>query len=106
LYFEDSVTKLHTTCLNCPIKEICQGGRLVHRFKKENGFNNVSVYCNDLIKFIAHVQHCLMNLFPDLYTQENVESMDADEIINYVKGIHKNTSKSLYRKDLEYFGNN
>ena len=105
LYFEDSTTKLCAKCLDCPIREICQGGRLVHRFKKENGFNNPSVYCKDLIKFIAHIQHTLINLFPELYTKENVDSMDTDEIMEYVQRTDLKTFvNAIYTKELESFG--
>ncbi|MBW1298056.1 radical SAM protein [Aquimarina litoralis] len=101
LYFEDSTTKLNVKCLNCPIKEVCQGGRLVHRFKKENGFNNVSVYCKDLIKLTAHIQNKLMNIFPELYSNEGIDKMNSEEIFNFIQTQDFVSSK--YKEDLEYF---
>ncbi|MDH7446473.1 radical SAM protein [Aquimarina sp. 2201CG14-23] len=107
LYFEDSTTKLCDKCLECPIKEVCKGGRLVHRFKKENGFNNPSVYCKDLIKFIAHIQNRLIILFPELYTKENVDPMKTDEITRYINDVHeKDLGNSIYAEELSYFGQN
>ncbi|WP_299896861.1 radical SAM protein [uncultured Aquimarina sp.] len=101
LYFEDSTTKLNSKCLSCPIMEICQGGRLVHRFKKENGFDNVSVYCKDLIKFTAYIQNKLMILFPDLFANEKVDQMKSEEIWSFLD--RQELGSSRYKSDLEYF---
>ncbi|WP_299222473.1 radical SAM protein [uncultured Aquimarina sp.] len=107
LYFEDSSTKLCVKCLECPIRDVCQGGRLVHRFKKENGFNNPSVYCKDLIKFIAHIQNTLIDLFPELYSKEHIDSMKTDEIMRYVNDTHKKNHINIsYTNELEFFGQN
>lgn len=35
------------TCLNCDILEVCGGGMPLYRWSEQNGFNNVSVFCND-----------------------------------------------------------
>ncbi len=103
LYFEDSTTKLAAKCNICPVKSICKGGRLVHRFKKENGFNNPSVYCHDLIKIIAHIQNKMFELFPDLYTKENITAMDTNEIITYLNETYLTTKDSVFSDDLEFF---
>ncbi|OED44771.1 hypothetical protein AB832_01815, partial [Flavobacteriaceae bacterium (ex Bugula neritina AB1)] len=103
LYFEDSTTKLCNKCLQCPIMEVCKGGRLVHRFKKENGFNNPSVYCEDLIQLISHIQRTLIYLFPKLYKNENIDLMDSDDIIMYLNKITREKEKSLYASELEFF---
>ncbi|MFD2562261.1 radical SAM protein [Aquimarina rubra] len=103
LYFEDSSVKLNDKCLHCPIRDICQGGRLVHRFNKENGFNNPSVYCKDLIKFISHIQNRLIDIFPEIYSNENVEPMKSDEIVEFINDLNAET---LFAEELEYFGSN
>ncbi|WP_237275519.1 radical SAM protein [Tenacibaculum ovolyticum] len=102
LYFNDFNTKLCNKCLECPLKEVCKGGRLVHRYSKENGFNNPSIYCNDLIKLIAHIQKFFISCYPDLNKKENIEEISPDEIINYLTSIHENT-ESIYKKELELF---
>lgn len=51
-------------CLACPINEICGGGYLPHRYSSENGFNNPSVYCNDLLKLITHIQNRIVDSLP------------------------------------------
>lgn len=82
-------------CLNCPVKEICGNGFLPHRYSKENGFNNPTVYCKDFIKFICHIQNDIMNqldektiqllgLFPISYQEIIGELKDA----NYTEKIN------------------
>jgi uncharacterized protein len=46
---------LCATCRACPIVHVCGGGYLPHRYSAENGFDNPSVYCSDLMKLIHHV---------------------------------------------------
>ncbi len=87
LYYESSTTRLSRQCLKCPIKDICKGGRLVHRFKKENGFNNPSIYCKDLIKVIAHIQNRLITIFPETYKDQGISALNAKEIIKTVVAV-------------------
>lgn len=46
---------LSATCLQCPIVAACGGGLFPHRYRAANGFDNPSVYCNDLGRLINHV---------------------------------------------------
>lgn len=48
-------------CSNCCWEQICGGGHLIHRFSKENGFNNESILCESLKKIYAHVGSYLIN---------------------------------------------
>jgi len=52
-------------CKSCEIKEICGGGYLPHRFSRKNGFDNPSVYCNDLKLIIKHVQNTIIDSLPN-----------------------------------------
>ncbi|CAL2102117.1 Elp3 domain-containing protein [Tenacibaculum sp. 190130A14a] len=101
LYFNDFNTKLCNQCLECPLNEICKGGRLVHRYSKEKGFNNASVYCNDLIKLIAHIQKFFISCYPELHEKENIEAIDPIEIKNYLSTL--DNTNSLYEVTLEAF---
>lgn len=47
------------TCRDCPAVEACGGGFVAHRWSKEKGFSNPSVYCADLYKLSAHVNRAL-----------------------------------------------
>jgi uncharacterized protein len=46
---------LSSKCLGCTVVDICGGGSVPHRFG-ENGFDNPSVYCNELFSLISHVK--------------------------------------------------
>lgn len=102
LYFNNFTSKLCKQCQECPIQEVCKGGRLVHRYSKEKGFNNPSVYCKDLIKLIAHIQKFFISCFPDLHEKENIEEINPTDIINYLSSINFDTN-FYHKKELESF---
>ncbi|PTX62687.1 uncharacterized protein C8N46_10283 [Kordia periserrulae] len=102
LYFQDSMEKLCTKCLECPVASVCRGGRLVHRHKKENGFNNPSVYCEDMILLISHIQNTMMKLVPSMY-DDSISKMDANEIIDYLNTLNFDSIENVYKQDLEFF---
>ncbi|MGJ6966314.1 FxsB family cyclophane-forming radical SAM/SPASM peptide maturase [Streptosporangium sp. G11] len=43
-------------CRQCPIVRTCGGGLPAHRYHRDNGFDNPSVYCSDLRRLIPHVR--------------------------------------------------
>jgi uncharacterized protein len=43
------------TCRECPVVRACGGGLYAHRFKPGNGFDNPSVYCDDLKILIPEI---------------------------------------------------
>ena len=43
------------TCLNCDYVQACGGGFLPHRYSKENGYDNPSVYCEDIKNILKHI---------------------------------------------------
>lgn len=43
-------------CRSCPVRRVCGGGYLPHRWRSGAGFDNPSVYCADLSYFIRHVR--------------------------------------------------
>ena len=103
LYFGNYTTKLCYQCSECPLQEICTGGRLVHRYSKKNGFNNPSVYCNDLISFIAHVQHYFIECYPELHASENIEAIVPKEIQAYLSSLHPTSHTLPIHQELEAF---
>jgi uncharacterized protein len=46
---------LCATCRGCPVMRVCGGGQHTHRYRAGHGFGNPSVYCQDLVRLIAHV---------------------------------------------------
>ncbi len=79
-------TYLPKKCLACPVKEICGGGYLPHRYSSKNGFNNPSIYCNDHLKLITHIQNRIIDDLPSEITQklgvQKISYEDALKIIN------------------------
>lgn len=47
-------------CQACEIVEVCGGGTYAHRYRPDSGFDNPSVYCDDLKMLIRHVQNTLL----------------------------------------------
>jgi uncharacterized protein len=50
---------LSSTCQACPIVDACGGGLYPHRYRPETGFANPSVYCDDLMRLIVHIDERL-----------------------------------------------
>lgn len=46
---------LSATCRKCEVVAVCGGGLYGHRHRERNGFDNPSVYCEDLFALITHV---------------------------------------------------
>ena len=46
-------------CRNCKFMPACGGGYLPHRFSKRNGYDNPSVYCDDLYAMFENMQSVL-----------------------------------------------
>ncbi|MPY56899.1 FxsB family cyclophane-forming radical SAM/SPASM peptide maturase [Streptomyces spongiae] len=49
------VDALSRQCRDCSVVEICGGGLYGHRYRSDNGFDNPSVYCEDLFRLIGHI---------------------------------------------------
>jgi uncharacterized protein len=47
---------LSAACRSCRIRQVCGGGLYAHRYRADNGFDNPSVYCPDLIRIIDHIR--------------------------------------------------
>lgn len=47
------------TCAACRERGTCSGGYLPHRYSSLNGFDNPSIWCQDLLTLFAHVRNYL-----------------------------------------------
>ncbi len=56
---EQRISGLCQTCRECPVVSSCGGGLYTHRHRAQNGFDNPSVYCADLLALISHVRNHL-----------------------------------------------
>ena len=55
----DASIKLCEKCQHCKFMSACGGGYLPHRFSKKNGYDNPSVYCDDLYSMFENMQSVL-----------------------------------------------
>ena len=55
----DASINLCEKCRQCKFMNACGGGYLPHRFSKDNGYNNPSVYCDDLYATYEHIASVL-----------------------------------------------
>jgi uncharacterized protein len=55
----DASINLCETCQKCRFMNACGGGYLPHRFSKKNGYDNPSVYCDDLYSMFENMQSVL-----------------------------------------------
>jgi len=55
----DASINLCTKCRQCKFMNACGGGYLPHRFSQKNGFDNPSVYCDDLYSMFENMQSVL-----------------------------------------------
>lgn len=46
-----------STCGECPERDTCGGGYLPHRYSRAGGFDNPSIWCQDLQKLFAYVRN-------------------------------------------------
>ncbi|WP_158269098.1 radical SAM protein [Kordia periserrulae] len=92
-------------CTACPINEVCGGGHIAHRYSKENGFDNPSIYCNDFMKLILHIQNALVDSFSDEYLEKNeFEKVSYSEVREYMDNLDLDSlTVPEYKKDLETF---
>jgi uncharacterized protein len=52
---QQGIEGLSAQCRACPAVQSCGGGYYPHRYRSENGFDNPSVFCADLLKLIDHI---------------------------------------------------
>jgi len=52
---QDGISALCQDCQDCPLVRACGGGLYSHRFRSTTGFDNPSVYCDDLKELIPQL---------------------------------------------------
>jgi len=81
--YYNSNSYLPKKCLACPVQSICGGGYIAHRYSSVNGFNNPSVYCDDLLRIITHIQNLLIDELPaDFKSQTQIERLTYEDALH------------------------
>ena len=76
---------LSQVCQECPVVSSCGGGLYAHRYRVQNGFDNPSVYCADLLALVSHVKRHLPGEGPDA-TGIRVHSMNGAQFRSLAAG--------------------
>ena len=98
-----SGTMLPKKCLACPINETCGGGYIPHRFSSSNGFNNPSVYCNDLMKLITHIQnHVIDNLPEEVLKESGAQKITYEECQQIIAANINTIEEPDYAEELMF----
>ena len=61
---QHSAPRLCATCQACAVREVCGGGYMPHRYRAGAGFDNPSVYCDDLFRLIMHIRARAVDALP------------------------------------------
>jgi uncharacterized protein len=102
--YHNSGSYLCRKCLACPVKDICGGGYLPHRYSSENGFNNPSIYCNDLLHLITYIQNKVVDSLPEELKQETgIEKITYERALQMIEENLPNTPEPEYVEQLESF---
>ncbi|HZU58226.1 MAG TPA: FxsB family cyclophane-forming radical SAM/SPASM peptide maturase [Actinocrinis sp.] len=75
---------LSKTCQACPVVASCGGGLFPHRYRSESGFDNPSVYCDDLFKLVTHVSESER---PSAATEADNHTLPAPHIRELTAGF-------------------
>ncbi len=96
--------RLPEKCSICPVREICGGGYIPHRYSSINGFNNPSVYCNDLLKLITHIQNAVIDILPpEIVAETDLGKLTYDEALAIIAGELAKKEDPAHTFELESF---
>jgi uncharacterized protein len=74
----DASIDLCEKCRQCKFMNACGGGYLPHRFSRKNGYDNPSVYCDDLYSMFENMQSVLEgHLYVSTPDGERISVRDA-----------------------------
>jgi uncharacterized protein len=91
-------------CLACPVQDICGSGYLPHRYSSKNGFNNPSIYCNDLLKLITHIQNAVVDALPQTLKEEtNMQKLTYENALKIIEETLPTIQEPWYATKLENF---
>ena len=71
---------LSEQCQQCRLVKACGGGYIPHRYHPQLGFNSPSVYCQDLIYLIEHIEKRLSVLLDESIKNKMIETLNTNPI--------------------------
>lgn len=102
--YYNSKQYLSKQCLACPVQDVCGGGYIPHRFNSENGFNNPSIYCKDLLRLITHIQNVVIDDMPkEIVEESDVERLTYEKALEMISAKLPEIEEPAYTSLLEHF---
>ena len=106
---------ISSVCKSCSVVEICGGGAVPHRYDN-NGFENPTIYCKEMLGIITHAQKRLNDLLAtsfvensnDISCNRNIDigaynaAMEINEELNNVFQAWCQKSSQEFRDVLDY----
>lgn len=92
--FEDDIFEVYYNahdmvceqCLNCPVYDFCGGGFLGSRYANDNGFDNPTIYCKDIIRILSFIQNDILDSLPvEVTAKMEAEKLVYSELIQELK---------------------
>lgn len=103
VYYKSGIY-LPKKCLACPVQDICGGGYLPHRYSSKNGFNNPSIYCDDLLRIITHIQNTVVEDMPnELKIETGIQMLTYENALQIIEENLPNIIEPEYIELLESF---
>ncbi|WP_432103647.1 radical SAM/SPASM protein FxsBH, inactivated beta-hydroxylase extension form [Streptomyces sp. bgisy091] len=78
------------TCRSCPVVRSCGGGLYTHRYRSSNGFDNPSVYCDDLKALVRGIETrtSAVTVSPALTNRQELVAEQHDLTRTLLAGLH------------------
>ena len=97
----DASIKLCEKCQHCKFMSACGGGYLPHRFSKKNGYDNPSVYCDDLYAMFENMQSVLAD---HLYVSKpGGERLNVRDALTRAENVHDPLSVVRHGRSEQFF---
>lgn len=87
------INGLSATCQSCPVVRRCGGGFYPHRYAPENGFDNPSVYCEDLVTLVESIPSRAQTASLDVPATVPVDDVPTTFVYELIDGL--DTPKGL-----------
>jgi len=78
---------LSEQCQQCRLVKACGGGYIPHRYHPTFGFNAPSVYCQDLLYLIEHIEQCLLLVLEDKVKNQMITTLGSKSPSQFVSRI-------------------
>ena len=101
---QSGVDDLCHTCQICPVVKRCGGGLYAHRYRSGSGFDNPSVYCDDLMALILNTERKtaaaskpseVIGVVPPAVLEELATGSGSVEVLAYLAESQESITRAL-----------